>query len=93
MDWMDQDLLDQGKLMCPNAKCQSRIGTFSWSGSQCSCGTWVTPYIKLIKSKVDHVYSRSHVRIIQGVIIQPTITNIERQEQAEDISIEESQAY
>ena len=92
VDWMDEDLLDQGKLTCPNFKCQTRIGTFSWSGSQCSCGTWVTPSIKLIKSKIDRVYSRSHIHIVQGAILPPTNTdNTETQEQAAE-EYEQTQA-
>jgi len=50
---MDDSLLAEGKLCCPNVKCNSRLGSFHWSGSQCSCGTWVTPSIKVTKSRVD----------------------------------------
>lgn len=41
----------QGKLLC--FKCSTRLGSFSWSGAQCSCGTWVTPSFQIPKSKVD----------------------------------------
>ena len=27
-----------GRLLCPNPKCQSRVGTWKWDGLQCSCG-------------------------------------------------------
>mmetsp|Transcript_4083 Transcript_4083/g.7156 ORF Transcript_4083/g.7156 Transcript_4083/m.7156 type:complete len:343 (+) Transcript_4083:52-1080(+) len=40
-----------GKLNCP--KCGHRVGSFSWSGSQCSCGTWIVPAIQVPVSKVD----------------------------------------
>jgi len=40
-----------GKIVCP--KCQSRLGTYVWSGAQCSCGQWVVPSLQIIKSKVD----------------------------------------
>ncbi|KAG0364875.1 protein-tyrosine phosphatase-like protein [Gamsiella multidivaricata] len=40
-----------GKIACP--KCDSKLGTFNWSGEQCSCGTWVTPAFMLHKGKVD----------------------------------------
>lgn len=43
----------EGKLMCINYKCRARIGSFNWSGSQCSCGSWVSPAIQITKSKVD----------------------------------------
>lgn len=41
----------EGKLMCPG--CRTRVGSFCWSGCQCSCGTWVTPAIQFPRSKVD----------------------------------------
>lgn len=43
----------EGKLTCPNAKCGGRLGSFNWSGSQCSCGSWVVPAIQVVASKVD----------------------------------------
>ena len=42
---------DEGKVGCP--KCNTRLGTFEWSGMQCSCGAWVAPAIQVVKSKVD----------------------------------------
>ncbi|OQR87240.1 hypothetical protein ACHHYP_09329 [Achlya hypogyna] len=53
LPWMDEALLAEGKLHCPVAKCNARLGSFDWSGSQCSCGTWVTPSIQITKSRVD----------------------------------------
>ncbi|KAF9994679.1 dual specificity phosphatase 12 [Entomortierella chlamydospora] len=41
----------EGKVSCP--KCDSKLGTFNWSGDQCSCGAWVTPAFMLHKGKVD----------------------------------------
>ncbi|KAF9975471.1 dual specificity phosphatase 12 [Actinomortierella ambigua] len=41
----------EGKISCP--KCDSKLGTFSWAGEQCSCGSWVTPAFMLHKGKVD----------------------------------------
>lgn len=43
----------EGKLICINHNCRARIGSFNWSGSQCSCGSWVSPAIQITKSKVD----------------------------------------
>ena len=42
-----------GKLICP--KCAVRLGSYTWSGMQCSCGAWVAPAIQVVKSKVDEV--------------------------------------
>lgn len=41
----------EGKVHCP--KCSTRVGSFSWSGSQCSCGTWVTPAIAFQRARID----------------------------------------
>ena len=41
-----------GKLQCP--KCKARVGHLSWSGLQCSCGTWVTPAFQITVSKIDY---------------------------------------
>jgi hypothetical protein len=41
----------EGKVHCP--KCSARVGSFSWSGTQCSCGTWVTPAIAFQRARVD----------------------------------------
>eukprot|EP00041_Stephanoeca_diplocostata_P020713 m.468757 g.468757 ORF g.468757 m.468757 type:complete len:352 (-) comp21647_c1_seq1:164-1219(-) len=54
MEWMTE-LVEagglQGKLCCP--KCKSRWGTYNWSGSQCSCGTWITPSFQMPRSRID----------------------------------------
>lgn len=34
-------LLALFQILCP--KCNSRLGSFSWKGQQCSCGQWLTP--------------------------------------------------
>ncbi|KAF8304069.1 hypothetical protein TcYC6_0040260 [Trypanosoma cruzi] len=40
-------------IYCPNHKCNAKIGTQSWVGSQCSCGAWVTPAFKIHSRVVD----------------------------------------
>lgn len=46
MGWM-QPFLDQGntegKINCPNKKCNAKLGNYDWAGVKCSCGVWVTP--------------------------------------------------
>mmetsp|Transcript_11981 Transcript_11981/g.22082 ORF Transcript_11981/g.22082 Transcript_11981/m.22082 type:complete len:330 (-) Transcript_11981:4232-5221(-) len=52
--WMEDATLNDnvsGKLACP--KCNNRVGSFYWAGSQCSCGTWIVPAIQFPISKVD----------------------------------------
>lgn len=56
MTWMNQKVMNsnniiQGKLNCP--KCSTKIGSWNWSGAQCSCGSWVTPAIQILASRVD----------------------------------------
>jgi len=43
----------EGKLHCP--KCKAKVGHYSWTGAQCSCGTWVTPAIMVPLSRVDEM--------------------------------------
>ncbi|KAL4420279.1 hypothetical protein ABPG77_005619 [Micractinium sp. CCAP 211/92] len=45
----------QGKLYCP--KCQARLGSFNWAGTQSSSGAWVTPAFQLHLSKLDAIES------------------------------------
>lgn len=68
LPWMDEDLLAEGKIHCPTVKCHARLGALQWSGSQCSCGTWVTPSIKITKSRVDPIQV-STVPIVTGVML------------------------
>mmetsp|Transcript_6165 Transcript_6165/g.13524 ORF Transcript_6165/g.13524 Transcript_6165/m.13524 type:complete len:154 (-) Transcript_6165:16-477(-) len=57
LQWMP-DMADlSGKFTCQ--KCKQRVGSWNWSGSQCSCGRWVAPAIQFPKSKVDR---KSHFR-------------------------------
>lgn len=42
-----------GKINCD--KCSAKIGHFSWTATQCSCGVWITPAFQVHKSKVDKV--------------------------------------
>ncbi|CAD5122482.1 DgyrCDS10905 [Dimorphilus gyrociliatus] len=40
--WMEENIQTlEGKVYCP--KCKAKIGRFNWSGSKCTCGSWVTP--------------------------------------------------
>ena len=51
MDWMGNMDGDEGRLTCP--QCQHRVGTYKWSGNQCSCGVWVCPSLQVQMSRVD----------------------------------------
>lgn len=50
-EWMGNCSEPEGKLYCP--KCNFRVGSFCWAGSQCSCGRWCTPSFQVPKSRVD----------------------------------------
>lgn len=61
LSWMKEVLSEgkmEGRLTCPNTKCGSNIGKFSWSGLRCSCGGWITPGFGLIRGKVDELVTR-----------------------------------
>lgn len=40
-------------IYCPNPQCHAKLGTQSWTGSQCSCGAWVTPAFRIQAKAVD----------------------------------------
>ncbi|EFC48703.1 predicted protein, partial [Naegleria gruberi] len=50
IDWMGSMDGDEGRIFC---KCGHRVGAYKWSGSQCSCGIWVSPSIQIQMSRVD----------------------------------------
>ncbi|KAI9295683.1 dual specificity protein phosphatase 12 [Neoconidiobolus thromboides FSU 785] len=59
MDWIEgikEGHID-GKIECP--KCHTKLGTYSWRGSQCSCGKWITPAFMIHRSRVDTMSARS----------------------------------
>mmetsp|Transcript_16682 Transcript_16682/g.47890 ORF Transcript_16682/g.47890 Transcript_16682/m.47890 type:complete len:347 (+) Transcript_16682:1-1041(+) len=53
LDWMGDTSAFEGKLHCP--KCDFKVGLWKWAGSQCSCGTWVTPAIQIPNGKIDEL--------------------------------------
>ena len=74
--WMEQI---EGKVFCP--KCKTRIGALSWSGSQCSCGSWVAPSISFPKSKVDKkTRTANGVEILQAQLKKLTMDDEEEEE-------------
>ena len=46
MKWMEP-FLEQGhmagKILCPNKKCNAKLGNYDWAGVCCSCKEWVVP--------------------------------------------------
>lgn len=46
----------QGKILCPNEKCNAKIGNYDWAGVQCGCKEWVVPGFCISRSKVDEVW-------------------------------------
>ncbi|GET86384.1 hypothetical protein, conserved [Leishmania tarentolae] len=40
-------------IYCRNPRCRAKLGMQSWTGSQCSCGTWVTPAFRIHTRSVD----------------------------------------
>lgn len=56
--WMDDAVrcVNDGVIPCP--RCSAKLGTFRWSGLQCSCGAWVSPALSLLRSKLDITVSQ-----------------------------------
>lgn len=69
LDWMGDIGAVEGKFSCP--KCDAKVGSWNWSGSQCSCGTWITPAIQLPSSRVDRV--APYEWPLPGIILGPTL--------------------
>eukprot|EP01069_Polyplicarium_translucidae_P008114 Polyplicarium_translucidae@DN3187_c0_g1_i10.p3 len=53
MKWMQDTGRTEGRLLCPNARCQAKLGHFSWHGEKCDCGAWNNPAFQVHRSKVD----------------------------------------
>jgi dual specificity phosphatase 12 len=49
--WLGCSDENEGRLACP--KCSARVGSYSWSGSACSCGKWITPGFQFQLARVD----------------------------------------
>lgn len=64
LNWMKEELQGKGELLgkfyCPNLRCGTKVGTYSWKGSRCSCGRWVVPAISLQTAKVDEAFITEH---------------------------------
>ncbi|KAF3006396.1 tyrosine protein phosphatase yvh1 [Neopestalotiopsis sp. 37M] len=61
LSWMRPYLQDgalDGRLLCPNAKCNAHVGRFDWRGFNCSCKEWVCPAFSLARGRVDEVLAR-----------------------------------
>ncbi|KAJ2331929.1 tyrosine protein phosphatase yvh1 [Coemansia sp. RSA 2681] len=58
MEWMDgiRDGLVENKVNCP--KCDAKLGSYNWSGAQCSCGKWITPSFQIHRNRVDEAHQR-----------------------------------
>jgi dual specificity phosphatase 12 len=75
LPWMDSEPMNGledvcGKLLCPNAKCGARIGSWKWDGAQCSCGAWLTPALQIIKARVDQPMKRPSIITVAPPIFQ-----------------------
>jgi len=73
LDWMGDISSMEGKLCCP--KCCTKLGLWNWAGAQCSCGTWITPAIKIVLNKVDVILAndlnRNEIRHSCGAGLPP----------------------
>ncbi|MCJ1315152.1 tyrosine protein phosphatase yvh1 [Xylographa vitiligo] len=66
LSWMRPELEMgklEGRLECPNPKCNTNVGKYAWQGMRCSCGGWVVPGISLARGRVDEIKSRTNTLI------------------------------
>ncbi|GJE99573.1 ual-specificity phosphatase domain-containing protein [Phanerochaete sordida] len=58
LKWMDA-FLDKGelsgKIICPNKKCNAKLGNYDWAGLCCGCKEWIVPGFCISRSKVDEI--------------------------------------
>mmetsp|Transcript_30724 Transcript_30724/g.70808 ORF Transcript_30724/g.70808 Transcript_30724/m.70808 type:complete len:392 (-) Transcript_30724:60-1235(-) len=71
LDWMGDMSAVEGKFGCPH--CGSKLGNWKWAGTQCSCGTWVTPALQVPSSKVDVLAPFQGQNPPPGVVISPFV--------------------
>mmetsp|Transcript_17832 Transcript_17832/g.40078 ORF Transcript_17832/g.40078 Transcript_17832/m.40078 type:complete len:296 (+) Transcript_17832:152-1039(+) len=53
MQWMGDCSAQTGKLVCANAKCGQKLGSFSWHGLPCSCGQWQSPAFQVHTARIE----------------------------------------
>jgi len=64
LPWMNGCNEMEGRIHC--FKCNTKLGHYSWTGAQCSCGTWVTPAIMIPCSKVDEMRPQQHCALTRS---------------------------
>lgn len=84
LEWMGDLSLGEGKFGCP--KCHSKLGTWHWSGAQCSCGTWVVPSIQVPKSRVDLVQPQGSA-LPPGTVVSSLINVQQEQQRVESLGL------
>ncbi|CAF0845718.1 unnamed protein product [Rotaria sordida] len=52
IDIYDKETND-GDIVCPNTKCQAKLGRYSLVGEKCTCAKWVNPAFHFHRSKID----------------------------------------
>ncbi|KAJ3157942.1 nucleotidyltransferase [Geranomyces variabilis] len=65
VDWIDgvaDGSKSEDKIACPNAKCGTKLGAWSWAGAACSCGTWIAPSFAIAVNKVDETMAPVRVK-------------------------------
>lgn len=58
LSWMRPVLEEgalEGRLVCPNTRCNAQVGRYSWQGFKCTCRAWVCPAFSLQSSRVDRI--------------------------------------
>ncbi|KAJ3533312.1 hypothetical protein NMY22_g7384 [Coprinellus aureogranulatus] len=60
--------VEPGKLLCPNKRCNAKLGNYTWVGAQCGCGGWAVPGFCLGRGKVEEVFiGEVHEQVSRGL--------------------------
>ncbi|KYQ92826.1 putative protein tyrosine phosphatase [Tieghemostelium lacteum] len=59
-----------GKIICDNPNCKEKIGSWCWSGDKCSCGTWITPFFQVPKTRVDEKPLKNEIVFVNKMKVQ-----------------------
>ncbi|OII71731.1 uncharacterized protein cubi_00538 [Cryptosporidium ubiquitum] len=70
ISWMEGYTGQNGRIVCPNQFCGSKLGYYCWFGEKCSCGYWQTPSFQIHKSKVDYLPDSQRQNNINITIIE-----------------------
>jgi hypothetical protein len=74
-----------GKITCPS--CHAKVGSWSWSDAQCSCGKWFVPSLQFTVTKVDPPVALSSKNISIALPLQQSSSSLPFVETLEELGL------